>query len=79
MKLLPLLLAAFAAAGAHAAERSKTPSAARPVVVPLQADAPIPRMVVIGHRSAAATAKADADTKESVAQAKPRRDADHHG
>ncbi|GAA5175678.1 hypothetical protein GCM10025771_08500 [Niveibacterium umoris] len=86
MKLTAFLLAALCASTtAHAAEAPAKPAdtpikvTARPVFI--AADAPIDRMVVVGHRSAAAKAKAvaTADARTTVAQAKDRCDGNRRG
>ncbi|QSI77032.1 hypothetical protein [Niveibacterium microcysteis] len=79
MKSTVLLLAALLAAGAaHAAEQRPRPGKA-PITLPLQADAPVPRIVVVGHRSPAAQARLSAEKPVAVAQAKARRDANCRG
>ncbi|WP_374403082.1 hypothetical protein [Niveibacterium sp.] len=79
MKSTVLLLAALLGAGtAQAADQGSRPGKA-PITMPLQADAPVPRIVVVGRRSVADQAKLGPAKPVAVAQAKPRRDANCRG
>lgn len=79
MKSTVLLLAALLSAGAAQAVEQRPRPGKAPITLPLQADAPVPRIVVIGHRSVATQAKSSASKPVTVAQAKPRRETNCRG
>lgn len=79
MKSTVLLLAALLGAGAAQAADQRPRPALAPITLPLQADAPVPRIVVIGRRSVATQAKSSASKPVTVAQAKSRRDTNCRG
>jgi len=73
-----LLAALLGAASVQAADERPRP-VKTPITLPLQADAPVPRIVVVGHRRPAAQARLNPTQPVAVAQAKPRRDMNCRG